>query len=67
MGFSAGAELAAPAAIFFEDFDKKNGGAGEPLAGVSSRPDFVGIVYPRRASPYQTPDGLRGDSPRDSW
>jgi endo-1,4-beta-xylanase len=46
MGFSAGAELAAPAAIFFEDFDKKNGGVGDPLAGVSSRPDFVGIVYP---------------------
>jgi dienelactone hydrolase len=46
MGFSAGAELAAPAAIFFEDFDKKNNSPGDPLAGVSSRPDFVGIVYP---------------------
>src|SRR5436190_4956315 len=46
MGFSAGAELAAPAAVFFEDFDKKNSGAGDPLAGISSRPDFVGIVYP---------------------
>jgi endo-1,4-beta-xylanase len=44
MGFSAGAELAAPAAIFFEDFDKKN--SNDPLAGISSRPDFVGIVYP---------------------
>jgi endo-1,4-beta-xylanase len=46
MGFSAGAELAAPAALFFEDFDKKNGSSGDPLAGISSRPDFVGIVYP---------------------
>ena len=46
MGFSAGAELAAPAAIFFDDFDKTNNAAGDPLAGVSSRPDFVGIVYP---------------------
>jgi endo-1,4-beta-xylanase len=46
MGFSAGAELSAPAAIFFEDFDKKNSGTGDPLAGISSRPDFVGIVYP---------------------
>jgi hypothetical protein len=46
MGFSAGAELAAPAAIFFEDFDKTNNTAGDPLAGISSRPDFVGIVYP---------------------
>src|SRR5262245_34497579 len=46
MGFSAGAELSAPAAVFFEDFDKRNRGPGDPLAGVSSRPDFVGIVYP---------------------
>ncbi|HUR46281.1 MAG TPA: alpha/beta hydrolase fold domain-containing protein [Candidatus Saccharimonadales bacterium] len=46
MGFSAGAELAAPAALFFEDFDKKNASPGDPLSGVSSRPDFVGIVYP---------------------
>ncbi|MDB6035518.1 MAG: hypothetical protein JWM16_5856 [Verrucomicrobiales bacterium] len=46
MGFSAGAELAAPAALFFEEFDKKNHSPGDPLAGVSSRPDFVGIVYP---------------------
>jgi hypothetical protein len=46
MGFSAGAELAAPAAVFFEDFDKKNSDPSDPLAGISSRPDFVGIVYP---------------------
>jgi endo-1,4-beta-xylanase len=46
MGFSAGAELAAPAAIFFENFDKTNNAPGDPLAGISSRPDFVGIVYP---------------------
>lgn len=46
MGFSAGAELAAPAAVLFEEFDKKNSTPGDPLAGVSSRPDFVGIIYP---------------------
>ena len=46
MGFSAGAELAAPAAVLFEDFDKKNSDAADPLAGTSSRPDFVGIIYP---------------------
>lgn len=46
MGFSAGAELAAPAAVFFEDFDKKHSDASDPLAGVSSRPDFVSLVYP---------------------
>jgi len=46
MGFSAGAELSSPAAIQFEEFDKTNNLAGDPLAGISSRPDFVGIVYP---------------------
>jgi endo-1,4-beta-xylanase len=46
MGFSAGAELSAPAAIQFNEFDQKNDIPGNPLAGVSSRPDFVGIIYP---------------------
>jgi len=46
MGFSAGAELAAPAAIAFDDFDRKNNAPSDPLAGISSRPDFVGIIYP---------------------
>ena len=46
MGFSAGAELAAPAAIAFDTFDKANNDPSDPLAGITSRPDFVGIVYP---------------------
>jgi acetyl esterase/lipase len=46
MGFSAGAELAAPAALLYEDWDKKNSDPSDPLAGISSRPDFVGIIYP---------------------
>jgi endo-1,4-beta-xylanase len=46
MGFSAGAELAAPAAVLFPDFDQKNSDPADPLAGISSRPDFVGIIYP---------------------
>lgn len=46
MGFSAGAELAAPAAVLFEDFDKKNNDASDPFAGISSRPDWVGLIYP---------------------
>jgi acetyl esterase/lipase len=46
VGFSAGAELAAPAAIQFEEFDKKNNESSDPLAGVTSRPDFIGLVYP---------------------
>jgi acetyl esterase/lipase len=46
MGFSAGAELATPAAVLFADFDKNNSAAVDPLAGISSRPDFVGVIYP---------------------
>src|SRR5690348_4376113 len=46
MGFSAGAELAAPAALFFEQFDKENANPTDPLAGISARPDFIGLVYP---------------------
>jgi acetyl esterase/lipase len=46
MGFSAGAELAAAAAVLYGDFDRKNSGSGDPLAGVTSRPDFVGLIYP---------------------
>jgi dienelactone hydrolase len=40
MGFSAGAELVAAAAVLYPEFDKKN---PDP---VSSRPDFAGIIYP---------------------
>lgn len=46
MGFSAGAELSSPAAVFFDDYNQTNSAAGDPLAGVSARPDFVGIIYP---------------------
>ncbi len=46
MGFSAGAELATPAAVLFPDFDKKNSDSSDPLAAITSRPDFVGVIYP---------------------
>ena len=46
MGFSAGAELASAAAVLYNEFDRKNADPADPLAGVSSRPDFVGIIYP---------------------
>ena len=46
MGFSAGAELTAAAAVLYEGFDKNNRQPGDPLAGITSRPDFVGIIYP---------------------
>jgi endo-1,4-beta-xylanase len=45
MGFSAGAELTAGAALQYETFDTAHGGS-DPLAGVSSRPDFAALVYP---------------------
>ena len=46
IGFSAGAELSAPSALSFDEFDRKNGAASDPLAGISARPDFAGIIYP---------------------
>lgn len=46
IGFSAGAELTSAAAVKYRDFDAKNDVPGNPLAKVSSRPDFVGLIYP---------------------
>ena len=44
MGFSAGAELTMASAIQYGEFDEKN--AGDALSAFSSRPDFVGAIYP---------------------
>jgi hypothetical protein len=46
MGFSAGAELSAPTALFFDKFERDNSDSADPLAKVSARPDFVGVIYP---------------------
>ena len=46
MGFSAGAELSSATAVLYEAFDAAHADPADPLAGVSSRPDFVGIIYP---------------------
>ncbi|MBL9194419.1 MAG: alpha/beta hydrolase fold domain-containing protein [Opitutaceae bacterium] len=46
MGFSAGAELAAAAALEYEAFQAANRGPADALAAVSARPDFVALVYP---------------------
>jgi len=46
IGFSAGAELVTSAALFYEEFEEKNGSFGDPNAGVSARPDFIGVIYP---------------------
>jgi acetyl esterase/lipase len=63
MGFSAGAELATPAALDWAEFDRKNDVAGNAFAGVSSRPDFVGVVYP---GPTPFARGATPAIPRDT-
>ena len=44
--FLQGAELSSPAAVFFDEFARKNHDPADPLASVSARPDFVGVIYP---------------------
>jgi endo-1,4-beta-xylanase len=63
MGFSAGAELAAATAVFYNKFDKENSGPDDPLAGTSSRPDFVALIYPG-PSPF-APGRAAPPVPRD--
>ena len=46
MGFSAGGELATAAAVFYADVEHRIPDSSDPLAGISARPDFVGVVYP---------------------
>jgi len=60
MGFSAGAELAAPATVLYDDWDKKNDDPADPFAGISSRPDFAALVYPG-AAPAGAPPAGPGD------
>lgn len=58
MGFSAGAELAAAASVRFDEFDQKH-------PGVTSRPDFSGIIYPG-PSPFaknRTPPPVPSNTP----
>ena len=46
MGFSAGAELVAPATVFYDKSDQANNSPGDALRGISSRPDFAVLIYP---------------------
>ena len=46
VGFSAGGELSSAAALFYRQFEAGDGATDKRLAGVSSRPDFVGLIYP---------------------
>jgi acetyl esterase/lipase len=63
MGFSAGAELAAAATVQWAEFDAKNDVPGNPLAKVTCRPDFAGIIYPG-PSPFSR--GAVPSIPRDA-
>ena len=63
LGFSAGAELVASAGLFYDEFDATNDVAGNPLAKISSRPDFLGLVYPG-PSPFFA--GGSPEIPRDA-
>ncbi|MFM8878287.1 MAG: alpha/beta hydrolase [Verrucomicrobiota bacterium] len=60
MGFSAGAELSAAAAIRYAEFDRSR--TNGPWAGISSRPDFTVLVYPG-PSPFAR--GARPEIPKD--
>ncbi|MDR3699709.1 MAG: alpha/beta hydrolase [Candidatus Sulfopaludibacter sp.] len=56
IGFSAGGELAALAAT---RFDSGNPDAADPVDRVSSRPDFVALIYPGiRADGYTIPKDM---------
>jgi len=63
LGFSAGAELAAATSVAFAGFDDAHRAAGDPLAGVSARPDFVVLVYP---GPTPFAKGGSPDIPRNA-
>jgi acetyl esterase/lipase len=60
MGFSAGAELSAAAAVFYPEFDRAR--TGGPWNDISSRPDFTVLVYPG-PSPFAR--GARPEIPKD--
>ncbi len=63
IGFSAGAELAGIAGLSYPAFNALESVPNNPLATVSSRPDFVGIVYPG-PSPFAF--GKTTEIPRDA-
>jgi len=63
MGFSAGAELAAAATLQSEEFDRKNNLPENPLAKVSSRPDFAALIY---LGPSPFARGATPPIPRDA-
>ena len=63
MGFSAGGEPSANAALSYEKFDAENNRPSDPLAGISSRPDFVGLIYTGPSALTKSPETV--EIPRD--
>ena len=55
VGFSAGGELAAYAAMNPEDGDLQS---NDPIQRVSSRPDFQGLIYPGKSNTFTVKPGM---------
>lgn len=55
LGFSAGGELAAYAAM---EPDQGNPSAADPIERMSSRPDFQGLVYPGKSDTFTVRKGM---------
>ncbi len=55
VGFSAGGELAAYAAM---KSDKGNADASDPIEKQSSRPDFQGLIYPGKSATFTVEKGM---------
>lgn len=55
VGFSAGGELAAYAAMNPEEGDLQS---GDPVERVSSRPDFQGLIYPGKSGTFTVKPGM---------
>ncbi|QDV21913.1 alpha/beta hydrolase [Aureliella helgolandensis] len=55
VGFSAGGELAAYAAMHPEEGDPQS---DDPIERVSSRPDFQGLIYPGKSSTFTVESGM---------
>ena len=55
LGFSAGGELAAYAAMKSDNGDP---GASDPIERMSSRPDFQGLIYPGKSETFTVEAGM---------
>ena len=58
MGFSAGGEPSANAVLRYKEFDAANNSPNDPLSGISSRPDFVSLIYTGPSLITKAPDSV---------